>query len=489
MTTIDPLSAPGSAPGSATGIAPGSAPTAGTVPATGAPTLADLARAVDGPVLAGDDPAAAPEITTFNLAVSHRPAVVVGATRVEDVAAAVTWAAAKGLPVAVQSTGHGPVLPADGAVLVTTSRMRAVVIDPDRRTARVQAGVRWGEVVSAAANHGLAALSGSSSGVGVVGYTLGGGMGSLGRRYGFAADLVRSVEIVTADGVVRQVDAETDADLFWAVRGGKSNFGIVTSLEFGLVPVTEIYGGGVYFSAGSAREVLHAFRTWAPDLPESVSTSVAMLRMPPMEEIPEPLRGQFVVALRFAYDGPAEEGERLLAPMLAAGDVLLAGVGSMPYTAADMIHQDPTEPVSAWDRGRLLRELPAEAVDRLLEVAGPDVEVPLIMVELRLLGGALGRQPVVPNAVSGREGAFGLYVLGPVAPGLEEVVPAAGGRVVAAVLPWLTGTAQLNFLGDATTPDAVGTAWEPDVHRRLLEIKKRVDPENLFCFGHALLAR
>ena len=165
------------------------------------------------------------------------------------------------------------------------------------------------------------------------------------------------------------------------------------------MPVVEIYGGGVMFAGSAARDVLHSFRKWAPTLPESASASVAMLRLPPVEEIPEPLRGQFVVHVRFAYNGPAAEGERLVAPMREAGEVLVDTVGPMPYAAADAIHQDPTEPVSAWERGRLLRELPAEAVDNLVAVAGPDVDVPLIMVELRLLGGALARQPEVPRRV------------------------------------------------------------------------------------------
>jgi hypothetical protein len=465
-------------------------PTTATSDVAGPPlAIDDLARVVSGPVLAGDDPQAAAEIMTFNLAVTHRPAVVVGATSASDVAAAVSWAREHGLAVAVQSTGHGPIRSADGAVLVTTSRMRQVTVDPVRRTATAAAGVRWAEVLSAAAPHGLAPLSGSSSRVGVVGYTLGGGMGSLARQYGFAADLVERVEIVTADGRVRQVDAHGDPDLFWAVRGGKGNFGIVTSVEFGLVPVAEIYGGGVVFTGSSARDVLHAFRTWAPTLPESASASVALLRMPPLEEIPEPIRGRFVVHLRFAYNGPAAEGERLIAPMREAGEVLVDTVETIPYSAADAVHQDPTEPVPAWERGRLLRELPAEAVDNLLAVAGPDVDVPLIMVELRLLGGALARAPKVPNAVSGREGAYSLFVLGPVAPGLEEVVPAVGGSVFESVLPWLTGTAQLNFLGDALTGDAVGTAWTPEVHQRLMEVKERYDPDNLFCYGHALARR
>lgn len=451
--------------------------------------VADLAAKVAGPVLPGDHPDAAGEITTFNLAVTHRPAVVVGATSAADVASAVSWAAEHGLSVAVQATGHGPVRAADGAVLVSTARMQGVTVDPVRRTATVAAGCRWADVVAATAPHGLAPLSGSSSHVGVVGYTLGGGMGSLGRRHGFAADLVRTIEIVTADGAVRRVDRHSDPDLFWALRGGKGNFGVVTSLEFGLVPVTEIYGGSVFFTGPSASTVLHAFRAWAPTLPEQASASVALMRMPPLDVVPEPLRGKFVVSLRFAFDGDAAVGERLLAPMLESGEVMFAAVAPMPYAQADAIHQDPTEPMPAWERGRMLRDLPPAAVDALLAVAGPDVDIPFAMVELRLMGGALGRQPEVPNAVGGREAAYSLFMVAPLMPGLEDVVPMVADGIVGALEPWLTGTAQLNFLGDALTAAAVATAWAPDVHARLLEVKHQVDPGNVFCHGHALVDR
>jgi FAD/FMN-containing dehydrogenase len=374
----------------------------------------------------------------------------------------------------------------EDALVVTTKRMRSVVIDPYRRTAKVGAGARWADVIDAAAPYGLAGVSGSSSSVGVVGYSLGGGMGSLGREYGFGADQVRSVELVTADGRIRQVDADSDPDLFWAVRGGKANFGVITSLEIGLVPVTSIYGGAVFFAAASAPDVLHSFRAWAPTLPDRSSTSVALLNFPPREELPEPLRGAYVVMLRFAHNGSDVEGAELLAPMLEAGEVLLSGVGAMPYTNADAIHQDPTDPLPVWEKGALLRELSSEAVDALLAAAGPDTNRMLTMVEVRLMGGALGRQPQMPNAVAGREGAFALLTLGVLAPGIEEIVPGVGEAILDAMTPWSTGTSMLNWLGETSTPAQVARAWRPEVHRRLLEIKRAVDPGNVFRFGHAL---
>jgi hypothetical protein len=192
------------------------------------------------------------------------------------------------------------------------------------------------------------------------------------------------------------------------------------------------------------------------------------------------------VHLRFVCTGSAEEGERLLAPMLATAPALLAGVGEMPYTAVDTIHQAPTDPMPVRERGSQLRELTAEAVDALVAAAGPDVDVPLIMVELRHLGGALARQPLVPNAVAGRDGAYLLFALGPMVPGLQAAGPAAGGAVIDAMAEWTNGRSLLNHLGDATDPRAASRAWEPEVFRRLLEVKAAYDPQNLFRFGHAI---
>jgi hypothetical protein len=172
--------------------------------------------------------------------------------------------------------------------------------------------------------------------------------------------------------------------------------------------------------------------------------------------------------------------------MVESGQVLISGVGAMPYTNADAIHQDPTDPLPVWEKGALLRELSSEAVDALLAAAGPDVNPSMTMVEVRLMGGALGRQPAVPNAVSGREGAFTLFALGVLAPGIEDLVPRVGEDILEEMAPWSTGTSLLNWLGETSTPAQVARAWKPEVHQRLLEIKRAVDPGNVFRFGHAL---
>ncbi|MBW0088799.1 FAD-binding oxidoreductase [Pseudonocardia sp. KRD-184] len=447
-----------------------------------APTLSDL---VTGPVLEGDDPRVAAEVAGFNTAHTPRPALVVGATCAGDVAVAVRWAAAHGLRVSVQSTGHGLISDLAGTVLVTTRRMSGVVVDPVSRSARVGAGVRWAQVIEAAAPYGLAPLSGSSSAVGVVGYTLGGGLGPLARRYGFAADHVRSVQLVTAAGEVRHVDAIGDPELFWALRGGKGNFGIVTEIEFGLVPVATLYGGGIFFPGAAASDVLHAYRTWVDTLPEETTTSIALLRLPPLPTLPEPLRGQFVVHLRVAHLGSADEGAALLAPMRAVAAPLMDLVAEMPYAAVDSIHMDPTDPMPTWDRGATLRALPAEAVDALLAVAGPDVQVPLIMVELRHLGGAVARPPRVPGAVAGRDAAFSLLALGPMAGPLAETMPAITQAVIDRMAPWAGRGALLNFLGQAG-PDRVAALWDDADRARLLAVRRALDPGSVFSPGHAL---
>ena len=456
-------------------------------PGIPAADVEDLRTRVQGPVLAAGDDGLADEVASWNLAVQHTPAVAVGATCAADVATAVSWAVAHGLRVAVQATGHGPVRNAAGSLMITTRRMQGVHIDPIRRTARVQAGVKWQRVIAAAAEYGLAGLCGSSSDVGVVGYTLGGGLGSLGRKHGFAADHVQAVEIVTADGALRRVSAESEPELFWAIRGGKGNFGVVTALEIGLVPVRSLYAGGIFFDGADAAAILHTFRSWAPALPEDVSTSIAILRTPDMETVPPPLRGRTVVHLRYAYSGDdAAEGERLLQPMTAAGTVLLGFVHPLLPTETDSIHMDPVDPVPAWEKGMLLAELTEETVEALLATAGPQVDVPLIMVEIRLLGGALARQPKVPNAVAGRDGAWAVLVLAPGIPELAQVVPVVGRGVLGGLGPWAAPGCLVNFLGDVTGPAEVAAAWSPEVADRLRQVKRAVDPNGVFTFGHAL---
>lgn len=444
-----------------------------------------LAGAVTGPVLVEGRAGWAEELAPFNAATAHRPEVVVGATCTQDVAVAVAWAAGRSLPVAVQATGHGAEAAVDRGLLITTRRLDGVCVDPAARTVRVQSGARWSHVVAAAAPHGLAPLSGSSPDVGAVGYVLGGGLPILGRAFGFAADHVRSFEVVTADGRVRHVDADHEPELFWALRGGRGAYGVVTEMTMDLVPVSTIHGGVITYDGAHAAEVLHAWRRWTQTVPDEMCTSLAVYRFPDAPFVPEPVRGRCMVALRVAYVGSAEEGEALLAPMRAAAPAVEDAVADMPYTASASIHRDPTDPMPTLHRGTMLRALPADAADALLAVAGPQTAVPLVMVELRHLGGAFARPPRVPNAVPGRQGAYLVMTLGALVPPVADLVPAATQAVHEALSPWQAVGCPLTFLG-AADPDRVAAQWPLDAREQLRRIKATYDPNEVFGHGHRI---
>jgi FAD/FMN-containing dehydrogenase len=456
-----------------------------------APALAALAAEVAGPVLTPHDDGYAAESATWNLALPHRPLVAVGATSAGDVRAAVRFAERHGRPVAVVATGHGAVVSADGAVLISLRRLTDIRIDAPSATAEVGGGATWQPVIDEAAKAGLAPLAGSAPNVGVAGYTLGGGLSPvLGRRHGFAADHVRSIEIVTPDGELRLVDAEREPDLFWALRGGKGNFGVVTRLVFGLVPTTMIYGGGLFFAGEHVRSVVAAFRAVAASAPDDLTVSFAFLRLPDLPFVPEPLRNRFAVHVRVAYLGPAEAGERLVAPLRAAAPTIIDTLGDMPFTDLAAIHADPVDPLPAYERAELLRDFPPEAADALIEAAGPAIESPLLMVEVRQLGGALARDPAVSNAVGNRDARFQLFAGTVGAPGMGEAFRPAFDDLFRAVRPWATGRVQVNFLaGHDTAPSRVRAAYEPAAYERLARLKWRYDPKNLFRVNHNIPPR
>ncbi|MEV1006080.1 FAD-binding oxidoreductase [Streptomyces sp. NPDC049881] len=429
-------------------------------------------------LLAPGDAGFEAELAGFDLVARHRPAYVVRAESAADVRAAVRFAAGRGLPVGVQATGHGIAAPADGGVLVSTRRMDAVTVDPGARTATVGAGARWGQVVAAAAPYGLAPLNGSSPLVGVVGYTLGGGLGPLGRAYGWAADHVTRARLVTADGAVRDVTPDRHADLFRGLRGGgKAGFGVVTRLTFGLVPVARLYGGGIRFPGELAAPLLHAWRRWTADVPDAVTSSVALLRLPDAPEVPAFLRGRLTAHLRIAFDGPDEEGERLVRPLRAVGPALADSVRGMPYASVADIHQDPTEPLPYHERNIVLRALDGQAVERLLSLAGPGSPCADTMVELRHLGGALARPAPVPDTLSARDGAFTLSTLSP--PGVPDTV-------LHGMAPWGTGRRYANFLAGPGAADAAPECFSPADLARLRALKAAYDPGNVFRLGHTL---
>jgi FAD/FMN-containing dehydrogenase len=417
----------------------------------------------------------------FNLAVDHRPEFIVEAAGAGDVVVAVRRAVAEGRPVAVLNTGHGPTVPTDGAVMVNTRRMDGVEVDPARRTARFEAGVRWRDVIRAAAPYGLAPLNGSSPDVGAVGYTLGGGIGLLGRRYGYAADHVRAITLVSADGALRRVTADSDPDLFWALRGAGANFGVVTEMEIDLFPVARLLGGGLYFGPGASEAVLSRYCDWAADVPADMASSVLLLAYPDDETVPEPLRGRHITEVRFAYSGDNLAGaRRRIDEFRRVGRPLLDTIRVLPYADMGMIHHEPTDtPVAAYDKTALLGPLDADAAATLYKHAGPQAQAPYV-AELRAFGGALARPPAVPNCVGGRGASFSLFAAtGDLADNLMR------DALFDAMRPWGTGMSYLNFMGvEDARSEGVRSAYTPEDFARLTELKAMYDPDNTFQVNH-----
>ncbi|MGW5441294.1 FAD-binding oxidoreductase [Nocardia asteroides] len=431
-----------------------------------------------GPVFTPDDAGYAAEIAGFQTAYTHRPALVVGAVHAEDVRAAVEYAARHGLPVAVQATGHGLSVAADRGVLITTRRMDAVTVDAEARTARVGAGVRAGALVEAAARHGLAPLTGSSPSVGVVGYVLGGGVGLLAREFGYAADHVRAIDLVTADGRMRTLTPADD--LFGAVLGSGGNFGVVTGLELDLMPLTEVYGGQLIFDTELVDAALEAWRAWTATLPDTLTSTVAVVTFPDIAPVPEPLRGRHVASIRVAYDGPAAEGERLVAPLRAIGDRLRDDLRTMPYTDSHTIHSDPDFPHAYAATNALLSELTPGTLAALRGQTAPGGPVDAV-VDIRHLGGALRRGTAA--AVDHRDAAYVVRVITDAGPG--DAAPAGLAAVRAALAPWTIGHS-LNFLyGAGAAADAAQTeaGFAPATYARLTAAKAIYDPRNMFRFN------
>jgi len=445
---------------------------------------APLAAAVAGSVLLPGDAGYDDERVVFNLNHALAPAMIVVPENAADIQAAVRFAAGQHRPVLVKTTGHQIVGQARGAVVIATHRMNDIAIDAAGRTARVGAGVLWSEVVAKTTQGGLAPLNGSNPTVGVSGYTLGGGLSpTLGRSQGYAADHVRSFDVVTADGELRHVTAHSEPDLFWALRGGKGNFAVVTALEFDLFPVARLYGGALYFPGERTADVLRAWTAWHRGTPETMVTSFAVMRMPSMPEVPEPLRGQFLVAVRIAYNGTVADGERMVAPLRAIAPAVLDTVRDMPYSEVASIHSEPTDPVPYYERGIMLREFPAQAQDRLIELVGPRAETTLAIAELRALGGAWDREPAVPNAVATRGLPYSLLgvAAGPLSQ--EEELKRSVAALLDGMKPWEGERRYVNNLAPDEAADAAAI-YGPERYERLASIKKAYDPANMFCLNH-----
>lgn len=423
--------------------------------------------------------------TPWNVAVPVQPAAVVFATSPHHVAEAVRFAAAHGLRVTVQATGHGAIPVGADAILVQTSAMTGCVVDLASQTAKVGAGARWQHVLDAAAPHGLAPLCGSSPTVGVVGFLTGAGIGPLVRSVGVSSDYVRSFDVVTGAGELLHVTPEEHGDLFWGLRGGKSTLGIVTGVEIDLLPISEFYGGALYFDGADAADVLRGWQQWSTGLPENINTSIAFQQLPPLPGVPEALAGRLTIAVRYTALDDFAEAAALLAPMRETATLILDTVGVLPYAAIGAVHADPVDPMPIHENHTLLRDFGSDAVDILLAAAGPDSASVQTIVEVRLLGGAMARQAPHRSAFCHRQAAYAVTIIGvPMGPA-APLVPAQAGALVRALSPWSTGGQLPNFAA-AANAERMARVYDEDTRHWLAALADRYDPQGVLNTGQVV---
>lgn len=427
------------------------------------------------------------ERVAFNILVDQQPAGIAVPRSAEEVSDAVRAAAADGKRVAAQRTGHNaaPLGSLANTVLLRTAGLGGVHIDADAGTARVGAGALWAELVPEASDLGLGALHGSSPNVGIAGYTLGGGVSFYGRKHGLATNRVTAIELVNGSGEQIRVDAQNEPDLFWALRGGGGSFGVVTALEFDLLPLREIFAGALFFPAEQASEVLHGWREWTSGVPEEMTSVGRLLNFPPIPEIPEPFRGKSFAVLEAIYCGDPADGEELVAPLRELGTVGMDTMAVQPPAGIAELHMDPPDPVPYASTSMLTDELPAAAIDSVLEAVGPGSGSQLLVVDLRHGAGALSRAPEGAGALTSLPGSFLAFGVGFV-PVPEAMAPTRAWLAAfkASLEPYVAGH-QLNFVEETFD---ITRIFPPDVLGRLREVKQRYDPENLFHSNHPVTA-
>jgi len=421
----------------------------------------------------------------WNVAVDQRPYAMVRPRSAAEVQAVVRAAAEAGLRVAPQSTGHnaGPLAQQDlgDVVVVRTEAMDRVVSDPARGIVRVESGTVWEPAVDAAAAHGRAVLHGSSPDVGIAGYSLGGGIGWYARRLGLATNSLTAVEIVVGDGTLVRASADENPALFWALRGGGGSFGVVTALEMASYPIETAYAGHLMWDVAHTEEVLRVWSAWAPTAPDEITTAFRVLRLPPMEDIPEFLRGRSLVDINGAVLGSDERGAELLAHLRALRPEIDT-FERVPAASLARLHMDPEGPTPFASDSSMLGSFSDAAVDAFVDTVGPDATTSLLLAELRQLGGALGQPHEGGGVLSHLDGAFITFAGGIAAtPELGAAAHADAVRLTQALQPWSNGRQYLNF---AETSVDTRAAYAQDVWRQLAGIRSAVDPHGTFVANH-----
>ncbi len=419
----------------------------------------------------------------FNGMIDRYPAVIARCGTADDVVAAVNHAREQGLPLSVYGGGHGVTGSAvvDDGLCVDLRPMKGVEVDPERCVARIEAGLTWGELDAATQQHGLAVTGGRVSSTGVIGLALGSGSGWLERKYGFTCDNLVEAEIVTADGRRVTASASENPDLFWAIRGGGGNFGIVTAFTLNVHPVGPIVLGGLLvFPPPLAVEVIKNWSEFLKTAPDEFGSGVAFITAPPADFVPKPVQGQPVMGVVICYVGPVEEGEKVLAPLRAFGPPALDLVQPMPYVAVQQLldEANPKGMQNYWTAD-FFDDLPDEAIETLVGIATQPVS-PLTQIILLPGGGAISRVGEEDTAFGQRDAQWNIHYLSMWPdPADSEPNIAYTRNLAGALKPWTTGRVYLNLIGDEGI-HRVEASFGPQKYARLQQIKSTWDPENLF---------
>ena len=418
----------------------------------------------------------------FNLLIEQRPAAVAFPVDERDVIAAVEFARDRGLRIAPQATGHnaGPLGPLDGTILLQVSELSEVTIDAAARRVRVGAGIKWEKVTPGLSELGLAGLHGSSPDVGIAGYSLGGGMGWLARKHGLQTNSVTAIELVTAGGHLVRTDAVHEPDLFWALRGGGGNFGVVTAIEFEVYPLEELYAGAMLFPFERASDVLHAWRELLPELPDELMSWASLMQFPDLPDVPSAVRGGSFAVVMAAFLGEEADGRELLRPVRELRPAMDT-FAMVPPIALGELAMDPPDPLPFLLAHNLLDDVPAAGIDELLATAGPESGSSLTMVQLRHMGGALARKAPGAGARATLPGSVCHISLGVVMD--EESASATESSLEAiqdALRPYRVGDYP-NFVED---PADASSFFDADTWARLRDIKALYDPQDLFKGNH-----
>ncbi len=412
--------------------------------------------------------------TPWLVNVDQQPSAVLEVANVPDVVKAVRWAIQSGVAVTAQPSGHAPRTTLDDTLLLRTRALRGIAVDVEERTAVVGAGVKWGELMRELDGTGLIGLAGSNPDPSVVGLLLGGGVSWFTRKHGFTANSVLSVDLVNPEGELVHVTQESDPDLFWAIRGGGGDFGIVVRIEIRLFPAPELYGGQLLWSIEDAPKVLKAFRDLSLVAPRELTMWAHIMHFPDMDMVPEPMRGKSFVNVASTYIGSAKMAEILLWSLRDAAPVVMDLMDEFQPSQLGDVAAEPTDPMPGMEHSMLLTSLDDEAIDALVAAVGDRDTCPLTIIQIRGLGGAFAEEPALGGAVRTVVEPFNVFALGiPAVPELAAAIPYGFAAIDAAVGHLASGRRMPNFTGE-DQDDAAG--YDPVALQRLRAIKLRRDP-------------